>query len=58
MKVSFAEEVKAKANILTAAVGLITTPQEAEAIVQEGKADIVMMAREFLRFVTPFSIAC
>jgi len=31
------------------AVGLITTPKQANKILVEGKADIVLLAREFLR---------
>jgi 2,4-dienoyl-CoA reductase-like NADH-dependent reductase (Old Yellow Enzyme family) len=45
----FAEQVKKQADILTGAVGLITTPQEAESIIAEGKADIVLLARQELR---------
>jgi len=48
-QVPFAEAIRQRAGILTGAVGLITTPQQAEAILQEGKADLVLMAREFLR---------
>lgn len=35
--------------MLTGAVGLITTAKEANSIIEEGKADVVLMAREFLR---------
>ena len=45
----FAENIKKATGIMTGAVGLITTPQEANGIIQEGKADVVLMAREFLR---------
>lgn len=48
-QVQFAERIKSEAEIRTGAVGLITTPEEAEAIVFSGKADLVLMAREFLR---------
>lgn len=48
-QVPFAESIRKEANILTGAVGLITTPQEAEDILQQGKADMIFMAREFLR---------
>lgn len=47
-QVEYAEAVR-KTGILTGAVGLITTPQQAEEILQEGKADMIFMAREFLR---------
>ncbi len=48
-QVPFAERVRREAGIPTAAVGLITTAEEVEAILNEGKADLVLMAREFLR---------
>ena len=44
-----AEAVKAGAGIDVAAVGLITEPDQAQAIVAEGRADIVLLARELLR---------
>ncbi|AKQ46394.1 oxidoreductase [Rufibacter radiotolerans] len=48
-QVQFAQKVKAEAGILTGAVGMITTPQEAEDIIANGQADMVFLAREFLR---------
>lgn len=48
-QVQFAERIKAETGILTGAVGLITTPAEAERIVADGQADLVLLAREFLR---------
>ena len=33
----------------TAAVGLITTAEEAETILQQGQADLIILARQFLR---------
>lgn len=48
-QVPFAEAVRARAGVMTGAVGLITEPKQAEAIVAEGKADIVLLARELLR---------
>ena len=48
-QVPFAERIRAEAGIATGAVGLITTPQQAEEIVASGKADVVLLAREFLR---------
>lgn len=48
-QVPFADAIKKKAGIATCAVGLITEPEQAEAIVNEERADAVMMAREFLR---------
>lgn len=47
-QVPFAEAVK-KTGILTGAVGFITTPHQAESILNEGKADLVIIARELLR---------
>lgn len=45
----FAEGIKKITGIMTGAVGLITTPQEANSIIEENKADLVFIAREFLR---------
>lgn len=45
----FAEHIRKETGIMTGAVGLITTPEEAESIVAEGKADLVLIARESLR---------
>jgi 2,4-dienoyl-CoA reductase-like NADH-dependent reductase (Old Yellow Enzyme family) len=45
----FAERVRRDAGIATGAVGMITEPADAEAIVAEGRADLVIMARELLR---------
>ena len=48
-QVPFAESIRRQTGILTGAVGLITTPQQAAAIVDQGQADLVLLAREFLR---------
>ncbi|GAB4000301.1 NADH:flavin oxidoreductase/NADH oxidase [Spirosoma daeguense] len=48
-QVPFAARIKQEAGILTAAVGLITSAQQAESILENGQADLVLMAREFLR---------
>jgi 2,4-dienoyl-CoA reductase-like NADH-dependent reductase (Old Yellow Enzyme family) len=45
----FAEHIRKETGIKTGAVGLITTAAEGEAIISEGKADLVIMARELLR---------
>lgn len=45
----FAAQIKKEANILTGAIGLITTPQQAEEILQSEKADLIIIARESLR---------
>jgi 2,4-dienoyl-CoA reductase-like NADH-dependent reductase (Old Yellow Enzyme family) len=46
--VPIAARVKQEAGIATRTVGLILTPAQAEAIVKEGKADMVSIARGFL----------
>ena len=46
--VPIAERIKREAGIATRVVGLITTPAQAEAIVAEGKADMVALARGML----------
>jgi 2,4-dienoyl-CoA reductase-like NADH-dependent reductase (Old Yellow Enzyme family) len=48
-QVPFAERIRHEAGMATGAVGLITTPEQADLIVSEGKADMVFLAREFLR---------
>jgi len=48
-QVGFAARIRREAGISTAAVGMITDPTQANAIVTEGEADMVMLAREFLR---------
>jgi 2,4-dienoyl-CoA reductase-like NADH-dependent reductase (Old Yellow Enzyme family) len=48
-QVDFAARIKHDAGIATGAVGLITTPQQADAIVRRGDADCVLLARELLR---------
>lgn len=45
----FAERIRREADIPTCAVGLITSPQQADHIIRSGQADAVMLAREFLR---------
>jgi 2,4-dienoyl-CoA reductase-like NADH-dependent reductase (Old Yellow Enzyme family) len=45
----FAAHIRKETGILTGAVGMITTPEEAESIIAEGKADLVLIARESLR---------
>ena len=48
-QVEFAERIKQETGIITAAVGLITSVEQAEAILANGQADLVLLAREFLR---------
>ena len=45
----FAETIRREVGIPTAAVGMITTPTQAEHIVRTGQADAVALARELLR---------
>jgi 2,4-dienoyl-CoA reductase-like NADH-dependent reductase (Old Yellow Enzyme family) len=47
-QVEFAARVKRDVGMPTMAVGLITEPQQAEAIVAEGEADMVALARAML----------
>ncbi|GAB6845988.1 2,4-dienoyl-CoA reductase-like NADH-dependent reductase (Old Yellow Enzyme family) [Methylorubrum rhodinum] len=47
-QVPFAERIKAETGLTTIAVGLITEPAQAEAILAEGKADAVSLARAML----------
>lgn len=48
-QVPFASEIRRGAGIATGAVGLITEAHQAEAILQEGHSDLVLLARQMLR---------
>ncbi len=48
-QVPFARRVRQEAEIATGAVGLITSSAQAEQIVSDGDADVVLLARELLR---------
>jgi len=48
-QVPFASQIKREANIATAAVGMITTAEQADVIIRRGDADCVLLAREMLR---------
>jgi 2,4-dienoyl-CoA reductase-like NADH-dependent reductase (Old Yellow Enzyme family) len=48
-QVPFARRVRQEAEIATGAVGLITSGAQAEQIVSDGDADVVLLARELLR---------
>jgi 2,4-dienoyl-CoA reductase-like NADH-dependent reductase (Old Yellow Enzyme family) len=48
-QVRFAEQVRREGGIATAAVGLITDAAHADAIVRDGQADFVFLARQLLR---------
>jgi 2,4-dienoyl-CoA reductase-like NADH-dependent reductase (Old Yellow Enzyme family) len=49
-QVPFAEKVRREAGVPTAAVGLITTPELADEIVRNARADLVALGRELLRY--------
>ncbi|HEX9151903.1 MAG TPA: NADH:flavin oxidoreductase/NADH oxidase [Flavobacterium sp.] len=48
-QVPFAERIKKESAVMTGAVGLITASDQAEEIIANGKADLVLFARESLR---------
>jgi 2,4-dienoyl-CoA reductase-like NADH-dependent reductase (Old Yellow Enzyme family) len=48
-QVPLAERVKRETGILTGAVGMITQPAQANEIISDEKADLIIVAREFLR---------
>jgi 2,4-dienoyl-CoA reductase-like NADH-dependent reductase (Old Yellow Enzyme family) len=48
-QVAFAERLRKEAMVMTGAVGMITSAAQADTIVRTGQADLVLMAREFLR---------
>ena len=48
-QVAFADHIRRETGILTGAVGMITDPQQADGIIRKGQADIVLLARQFLR---------
>ncbi|MEH7106269.1 MULTISPECIES: NADPH dehydrogenase NamA [Bacillaceae] len=48
-QVKFSETIREGAGIATGAVGLITSPIQAEEILQNDRADLILIARELLR---------
>lgn len=48
-QVPFSEKIKKESGIRTGAVGMITTAKQAESILLEEKADLIIMARQILR---------
>jgi 2,4-dienoyl-CoA reductase-like NADH-dependent reductase (Old Yellow Enzyme family) len=48
-QVQFAARIRREAGIPTAAVGMITDPVQANRIIADGEADMVLLAREMLR---------
>jgi 2,4-dienoyl-CoA reductase-like NADH-dependent reductase (Old Yellow Enzyme family) len=45
----FAAQIKKETGILTGTVGMITSADQAESILEKDQADLIIMAREFLR---------
>ncbi len=48
-QVPYSEEIRQKLNMPTGAVGLITSPLQAEEILQNKRADLILLGRELLR---------
>jgi len=48
-QVPFARDVRVKAGVATGAIGLITEPAQAQQILDDGDADVVLLARVALR---------
>ncbi|MFN7957354.1 MAG: NADH:flavin oxidoreductase/NADH oxidase [Holophagaceae bacterium] len=48
-QVPFAARIRTEAGLPTGAVGLITEPEQAERILAEGSADLILLARQLLR---------
>jgi 2,4-dienoyl-CoA reductase-like NADH-dependent reductase (Old Yellow Enzyme family) len=48
-QVAFSERIRKEADIMTCAVGLITSAQQAEQILENHQSDYVAMARQMLR---------
>jgi 2,4-dienoyl-CoA reductase-like NADH-dependent reductase (Old Yellow Enzyme family) len=48
-QVPFASQIRQETGILTGAVGMITTAEQADAIITKEEADLVLIARESLR---------
>ena len=48
-QVPFAAQIRREAGVATGAVGMITAPDQADAIIRAGEADLVLLAREELR---------
>jgi 2,4-dienoyl-CoA reductase-like NADH-dependent reductase (Old Yellow Enzyme family) len=48
-QVPFAERIRRETGVMTGAVGLIETKEQVQEILAKNRADLVLMAREFLR---------
>jgi 2,4-dienoyl-CoA reductase-like NADH-dependent reductase (Old Yellow Enzyme family) len=46
---SFAEKIRKECAVPTGAVGLITSPEQADHVIRSGQAEVVLLARELLR---------
>lgn len=46
---SFAQRIRQEAGIATGAVGMITSPEQADHIIRTEQADVVLLGREMLR---------
>jgi 2,4-dienoyl-CoA reductase-like NADH-dependent reductase (Old Yellow Enzyme family) len=46
---AFAERIRREAGVATGAVGMITSPEQADHVIRSGQADLVLLARELLR---------
>jgi len=48
-QVGFAQEVRLKSGVKSGAIGMITSARQADIVIRQDKADVVALAREFLR---------
>ncbi len=48
-QVAFADRIRRETGLSTGAVGMITSPAQADQIIRTGQADVVLLARELLR---------
>lgn len=48
-QVPFASRIRRESKVATGAVGMITDPSQAQSIIENGDADIVLLARQLLR---------
>jgi 2,4-dienoyl-CoA reductase-like NADH-dependent reductase (Old Yellow Enzyme family) len=48
-QVAFADRIRRETGLSTGAVGMITSPSQADQIIRTGQADVVLLARELLR---------
>ena len=48
-QVAFADRIRRATGLATGAVGMITSPAQADQIIRTGQADVILLARELLR---------